>query len=210
VDEDLVERLPDLLDLTVEQLVELEGFAELSAGNLVAAIESASKPELHRFLAALGIPEVGGAVSRSLARHFGTLDAIMAADENALTDVEGVGPIMATRIVAFFEEPHNRENMARLTERMQVQAAETAPVGGALEGKTFVFTGGMESMSRGEAKKRAESLGAKVTGSVSKKTDYVVAGAEPGSKLDKANDLGVTVLDEAGFMRLLADAEDGE
>jgi DNA ligase (NAD+) len=210
VDEDLVERLPDLLDLTVEQLVELEGFAELSAGNLVAAIASASTPELRRFLAALGIPEVGGAVSRFLARHFGTLDAIMAADEDALTDVEGVGPIMAARIVAFFAEPHNAENIARLTERMQVQAAETAPVGGALEGKTFVFTGGMESMSRGEAKKRAESLGAKVTGSVSKKTDYVVAGTDPGSKLDKANDLGVTVLDEAGFMRLLAESGGGE
>ena len=208
VDEDLVERLPDLLDLTVEQLVELEGFAELSAGNLVAAIEAASNPELHRFLAALGIPEVGGAVSRSLARHFGTMDAILAADEDALTDVEGVGPIMAARIVAFFAEPHNAENIARLRERMQVQAAETAPVGGALEGKTFVFTGGMESMSRGEAKKRAEALGAKVTGSVSKKTDYVVAGADPGSKLDKANDLGVTVLDEAGFLQLLEEVDE--
>ena len=203
VDEGLVERLPDLLDLTADQLVELEGFAALSAGNLVAAIETASKPELHRFLAALGIPEVGGAVSRSLARHFGTLDAILAADEETLTAVEGVGPIMAARIVAFFAEPHNAENIARLTQRMQVQVAETAPVGGALEGKTFVFTGGMESMSRGDAKQRAESLGAKVTGSVSKKTDYVVAGADPGSKLDKAVDLGVTVLDEAGFLKLL-------
>ncbi len=206
VEQGLVERLPDLLDLAADRLVELEGFAELSAGNLVAAIEAASKPELHRFLAALGIPEVGGAVSRSLARHFGTLDAIMAADEDALTDVDGVGPIMAARIVAFFAEPHNAENIARLTERMQVQVAETAPVGGALEGRTFVFTGGMESMSRGDAKKRAEALGAKVTGSVSKKTDYVVAGADPGSKLDKANDLGVTVLDEAGFLELLEGA----
>jgi len=110
---------------------------------------------------------------------------------------------MAARIVAFFAEPHNSENVARLTERMQVQAAETALVGGALEGKTFVFTGGMESMSRSDAKKRAEALGARVTGSVSKKTDYVVAGADPGSKLDKANNLGVTVLDEAGFLTLL-------
>jgi DNA ligase (NAD+) len=206
VDEGLVERLPDLLDLTAEQLVELEGFAALSAGNLVAAIAKASKPELHRFLAALGIPEVGGAVSRSLARHFGTLDAILAADEETLTAVEGVGPIMAARIVAFFAEPHNAENIARLTERMQVQAAETAPVGGALEGKTFVFTGGMETMSRGDAKKRAEALGAKVTGSVSKKTDFVVAGSDPGSKLDKAVELGVTVLDEAGFVELLKEA----
>ncbi len=203
VDEGLVERLPDLLDLTAEQLVELEGFAEISAGKLVAAIEAASRPELYRFVAALGIPEVGGAVSRSLARHFGTLDAIIVADEDALTDVEGVGPIMAARIVAFFAEPHNAENVARLTERMQVQAAETALVGGALEGKTFVFTGGMESMSRSDAKKKAEALGARITGSVSKKTDYVVAGADPGSKLDKANELGVTVLDEAGFLALL-------
>jgi DNA ligase (NAD+) len=206
VDEGLVERLPDLLDLTAERLVELEGFAALSAGNLVAAIEKASKPELHRFLAALGIPEVGGAVSRSLARYFGTLNAILAADEETLTEVEGVGPIMAARIAAFFAEPHNAENIARLTERMQVQAAETAAVGGALEGKTFVFTGGMESMSRGDAKQRAEALGAKVTGSVSKKTDYVVAGADPGSKLDKAVDLGITVLDEAGFLKLLEEA----
>jgi DNA ligase (NAD+) len=207
VDEGLVERLPDLLNLTAEQLVELEGFAALSAGNLVAAIEAASKPELYRFLAALGIPEVGGAVSRSLARHFGTLDAVMDADEEALAEVDGVGPIMAARIASFFKEPHNAENLARLTERMEVQAAEAAPTGGALDGKTFVFTGGMESMSRGEAKKKAEALGARVTGSVSKKTDYVVAGSDAGSKLEKANALGVTVLDETGFLALLEETE---
>ncbi len=203
VEEGLVERLPDLLELTSDQLVRLEGFAELSAANLIAAIEAASTPALHRFLAALGIPEVGGAVSRSLARHFGTLEAILAADEESLTEVEGVGPIMAARIVAFFEEPHNAENIARLRERMQVQDAEAAPVGGGLAGKTFVFTGGMESMSRGEASRKVEVLGAKVTGSVSRKTDYVVAGADPGSKLEKANALGVTVLDEAAFLALL-------
>ena len=146
-------------------------------------------------------------MARTLARHFGTLEAIIAADEDALTEVDGVGPIMASRVIEFFAEPHNAENIARLTDRMQVQAAESAPSGGALEGKTFVFTGGMEGMSRGEAKKRAEALGAKVTGSVSKKTDYVVAGSDPGSKLDKANDLGVAVLDEAGFLALLDGAE---
>jgi DNA ligase (NAD+) len=207
VDEGLVERLPDLLDLTADQLVELEGFAALSAGNLVAAIDAASKPELYRFLAALGIPEVGGAVSRALARHFGTLDAVMDADEEALAEVDGVGPIMAARIASFFAEPHNAENLARLTDRMEVQATEAAPTGGALEGKTFVFTGGMESMSRGEAKKRAEALGARVTGSVSQKTDYVVAGSDAGSKLEKANALGLTVLDEAGFLALLEETE---
>ena len=203
VEEGLVERLPDLLDLKTEQLVELEGFAELSANNLVTAIEAASKPELHRFLAALGIPEVGGAVARALARHFGTLEAVMDADEEALTEVEGVGPIMAARIAAFFAEPHNAENIRRLTSRMTIQSAEAPPAGGALEGKTFVFTGSLDSMSRGEAKKRTEALGAKVTGSVSKKTDYVIAGADPGSKLDRAEALGVTVLDEARFLALL-------
>ena len=203
VEKDLVKRIPDLLDLTVEQLAELDGFAELSASNLVAAIEAASKPELHRFLAALGIPEVGGAVARALARHFGTLEALMSADEEALTEVEGVGPIMAARIAAFFAEPHNAENIERLTKRMAVQAAEAPAPGGALEGKTFVFTGTLEGMSRGDAKKKAEALGAKVTGSVSKKTDYVVAGADPGSKLDRAEALGLTVLDERGFLDLL-------
>jgi len=203
VEEGLVKRVPDVLDVTVEQLVELEGFAELSASNLVAAIEAASNPELHRFLAALGIPEVGGAAARALARHFGTLEALMAADEDALMDVEGVGPIMAARIAAFFAEPHNAENIERLTKRMVVQTAEAPAAGGALEGKTFVFTGTLEGMSRGEAKQKAEALGAKVTGSVSKKTDYVVAGADPGSKLDRAEALGVTVLDERGFLDLL-------
>jgi DNA ligase (NAD+) len=207
VDEGLVERLPDLLWLEAAQLVELEGFAELSANNLIAAIEAASRPELDRFLTALGIPEVGVAVARALARHFGTLEAVMAADTDALTGVDGVGPIMADRIVDFFAEPHNAENIERLTERMEVRAVEAAPRGGALDGKTFVFTGGMENMSRGEAKKRAQALGARVTSSVSKKTDYVVAGADPGSKIDKANELGVTVLDETGFLELLAAAE---
>jgi DNA ligase (NAD+) len=209
VDEGLVKRLPDLLDLSVDRLVELEGFAELSAGNLVAAIEAASTPELHRFLAALGIPEVGSAVSRSLARHFGTLDAVLAADQEALTAVDGVGPIMAERIARFFTEPHNAENIERLTERMRVQEAEPAPAGGALEGKTFVFTGGMDSMSRGDAKKRVEALGAKAAGSVSRKTDYVVAGSDPGSKLDRAHELGVRVLDEEGFLHLLEEMEGG-
>jgi DNA ligase (NAD+) len=203
VEEDLVERLPDLLDLKAARLIELDGFAELSANNLVTAIAAASKPELHRFLTALGIPEVGGAVSRSLARHFGTLEALTAADEDALTQVEGVGPIMAERIVAFFAEPHNAENIVRLTGRMQVQEAEATPTGGALQGKTLVFTGSLESVSRREAKSRAETLGAKVTGSVSRKTDYLIAGADPGSKLDRANELDVTVLDEAAFLALV-------
>lgn len=207
VETGLVERLPDLLDLTAEQLAELEGFAELSATKLVAAIEEASRPELARFLTALGIPEVGPAAARALARHFGTLAAIMDAGEDALTEVEGVGPIMAGRIAAFFDEPHNAENIARLTERMEVQAVEVAPAGGALEGKTFVFTGGLDGMTRDEAKGRVEELGARVTGSVSRKTDYVVAGSDPGSKLDRASDLGVTVLDEAGFLSLLEEAE---
>lgn len=207
VEEGLVVRLPDLFDLTPDRLLPLEGFAELSARNLVEAIARASRPELHRFLTALGIPEVGAAVAQSLAIHFRTLDAVMAADEGALQEVDGVGPVMAERIVAFFTEPHNRENIARLTARLEIRAGEARREAGALDGLTFVFTGGLESLSRPEAQSRVEALGAKATGSVSQKTDYVVAGSEAGSKLEKAERLGVKVLDEAAFLELLAEAE---
>jgi DNA ligase (NAD+) len=206
VAEGLVRRLPDLLDLRAEQLTPLEGFAELSAGNLVAAIRAASRPELSRFLTALGIPEVGVAVARSLARHFRTLEALMSADPERLTEVEGVGPIMARRIAEFFAEPHNAENITGLVSRMDVQDAAGSGAGGTLDGKVFVFTGGLESLSRDEARQKAEALGAKVTGSVSKKTDFVVAGADPGSKLEKARALGVRVLDEEAFLALLEES----
>jgi DNA ligase (NAD+) len=208
VEQELVRRVPDLFELTADQLMELEGFAELSATNLVSAIDAARSTELARFLHGLGIPEVGVAVARDLARAFGTMDALRAADEETLVRVDGVGPIMAGRIVEFFAEPHNAANLDRLLSYMRELTAPDRPVeGGALDGKTFVFTGGLDSMSRGDAKKRVEALGAKATGSVSKKTDYVVAGTDPGSKLDKAESLGLTVLDEVGFLAVMAGLE---
>jgi DNA ligase (NAD+) len=202
-EEGLVSRLPDLFLITAEQLVPLEGFADLSAANLVSAIRAATRPELHRFLLALGIPEVGVAVARDLAGYFGTLEALMVADEEALQDVDGVGPIMAKRIVAFFAESHNQENIQRLLEHLEIQPAVAGRVGGSLDGLTFVFTGSLEGMSRSEAKRRVEALGAQVTGSVSARTDYVVAGDDPGSKLEKAIRLGVEVLDEEALAALL-------
>jgi DNA ligase (NAD+) len=208
IEQELVQSVPDLFELRAEQLTELEGFAELSANNLVSAIDRARSTELARFLHGLGIPEVGVAVAGDLARVFGSMEALRAADEETLVQVDGVGPIMAGRIVEFFAEPHNAANLDRLLSYMRELTAPERPVeGGALEGKTFVFTGGLDSMSRGDAKKKVEALGAKATGSVSKKTDYVVAGADPGSKLDKAESLGLTVLDEAGFLELLAELE---
>ena len=208
VEHDLVKRVPDLFELTADQLMELEGFAELSATNLVDAIDAARSTELARFLYGLGIPEVGVAVARDLARAFGDMESLRSADAETLETVDGVGPIMAGRITEFFAEPHNAENLERLLSYMRELAAPERPVvGGALEGKTFVFTGGLDSMSRSDAKKRVEALGAKATGSVSKKTDYVVAGEDPGSKLEKADSLGIPVLDEKAFLKKLVEWE---
>lgn len=210
VAEDVVERLPDIFELTVERLVELEGFAETSARNLVAAIERASHTELPRLLYGLGIPEVGATVAQNLAAHFRTIEAVRRADVEELTEVEGVGPVMAERIREFFAEPRNAENLDRILAHVTIAEVEVARPDGPLDGKTFVFTGGLDAMSRPDAKARVEGLGARVTGSVSKKTDYVVAGEDPGSKLDKAEKLGVTVLDEAGFLALLEGLEGAE
>jgi DNA ligase (NAD+) len=209
VAEGVVARLPDIFELTTDRLVELEGFAETSATNLVNAIERASQTELSRLLYGLGIPDVGATVARGLADHFRTIDAVRAADAEALAAVEGVGPLMAGRIRAFFDEPHNAENLDRILAHLQIADVEAPAAGGALAGRTFVFTGGLESMSRPEAKQRVEALGARSTGSVSKKTDYVVAGEDPGSKLEKAQKLGVPVLDEQAFIELLSASEAG-
>jgi len=207
VAEDVVERLPDIFELTAGGLEKLEGFAETSANNLVEAIERASHTELSRLLYGLGIPEVGATVAVGLAGHFRTMEAVRNADAEALTEVEGIGPVMVARIRAFFDEPHNVENLDRILAHVEIAEVEVAPSGGPLDGKTFVFTGGLDAMSRTEAKERVEALGARATGSVSKNTDYVVAGEDPGTKLAKAEKLGVTVLDEAAFLDLLEDAE---
>jgi DNA ligase (NAD+) len=204
VDKGLVRQLPDLFDLKPGQLEELEGFAEKSAANLVDGIRRASHTELARFLAGLGIPEVGVAVARQLARHFLSIDALRDADEEALQEVDGVGPRMAEQIVGFFREPHNEQVLDRLLDgRVELTAPPDETVSTDLAGLRFVLTGGLESLSRGEAKEHLESLGAKVTSAVSSKTDYVVAGTDPGSKLVKAQELELEILDEAAFLDLL-------
>ncbi|HEY2738529.1 MAG TPA: helix-hairpin-helix domain-containing protein, partial [Thermoanaerobaculia bacterium] len=206
----LVHQLPQLFDLQAEQLVHLEGFAEKSANNLVAALAKASQPELQRFLYGLGIPEVGVSVARDLARYFGTFAALRAADDAALQEVPGVGPRMAEQITTFFREPKNAEVLDALLAKLQL--VETAPAVASdsptaavlpLAGKKIVFTGGLTRLSRREAQELAERLGARATGSVSKSTDWVVVGEDAGSKADDARKLGVAVLDEDGYFALL-------
>ncbi|HEV7670053.1 MAG TPA: NAD-dependent DNA ligase LigA [Thermoanaerobaculia bacterium] len=211
VTQGLVRQLPDLFALTREQIAPLEGFAEKSATKLIEALHRARKTELARFLYGLGIPEVGTAVARDLARHFRTFERIRAASAEELQTVPGVGPRMAEQILAFFAEPQNAAVLDSLREVIEL-AAVTAPAPAApspLLGKKFVFTGGLETLSREQAKERIEQLGARAVSSVSKTTDYVVVGSDPGSKADDAARLGVAILDEAGFLGLVVEIESG-
>jgi len=204
VHEGLVHQLPDIFDVTPEQLTPLEGFAEKSAMKLVDGIKQAARPDLARFLYALGIPEVGTAVARDLARHFGSFDHVRHASAEDLQEVDGVGPKMAEQITGFFAEPRNAKILdALVPHKVHVAAGRRAARGTALEGLTFVFTGGLESMSRSDAKRLVEAHGAKAASSVSKKTDYVVAGEDPGSKYDDAERLKRPILDETQFLALL-------
>jgi DNA ligase (NAD+) len=205
--EDLLEmrRRADERDGTVPETVKAGKIASKWAENLIAAIAHSRKTTLERLLFALGIRDVGESTAKTLAKYFGALDPIMNADEAALLDVPDVGPIVAKRIAGFFREPHNREAIAALR-AADVQWPEGAPqrsAEGPLVGKTVVLTGGLESMSRDEAGDRLEALGAKVSGSVSKKTSFVVAGEAAGSKLEKARELGVEVWDEAKLLEFL-------
>lgn len=203
VNQGLVKRLPDLFDLTPPDLTKLDGFAEKSANNLVTAIERASKVELHRFLYALGIPEVGGTVAKSLAAHFQSFEAVRACSRAELEAVEGVGPKMAEQIESFFSDTTNDAILNDLLAG-KVTLLETVGDGGAaLHGLKFVFTGGLERMPRRQAQELVESLGARVVSSVSRETDYVVVGTDPGSKHDKAVAIGVKTLSEEGFIDLL-------
>jgi DNA ligase (NAD+) len=203
VKEGVVRRLPDLFDLEAEDLIPLEGFATKKATNLIAAIERASNVELHRFIYALGIPEVGATVAKDLARCFGSISSLRSASRDELEAIDGVGPRIAEQLVAFFAEPQNAFVLdALLAGRVAVKEIEVA-TSSTLGGAKIVFTGGLESVSRGKAKELVESLGARVVSSVSKATDYVVVGADPGSKFDKAKELGVKTLDEAEFVDLL-------
>ncbi|HRD64595.1 MAG TPA: NAD-dependent DNA ligase LigA [Candidatus Competibacter sp.] len=205
VERELVRNPADLFSLDAAALADLERMGAKSATNLVEALERGKTTTLARFLYAIGIREVGEATALVLADHFGALDALMAADEDRLQQVPDIGPVAAAAICAFFQEPHNRDIIARLQAAgVCWPEATTKPASKRLlAGKTFVLTGTLESLSRDQATAKLRALGAKVAGSVSKKTDYVVAGRDAGSKLDKARELGITVLDEAGLLALL-------
>ena len=204
VDENLVNDVADLYHLSVEHLAGLERMAEKSATNLVEAIEKSRTTTLARFIYALGIHDVGETTAQTLAVHFGTLKAIMQADEASLMAVPDVGPVVAKSIIEFFKQKHNQDVIGKLTKvinwpEVKVKAATELP----LLGKTFVLTGTLSHMTRDEAKAALQALGGKVTGSVSKKTDYVVVGENPGSKAEKAEALGVELLDESALQKLL-------
>ena len=202
-----VHHLADIYRLDLNTLSALERMGEKSAQNLLEAIEKSRPATLARFIYALGIRNVGEATAKDLARHFGTLNDLVNADAEALQQVPDVGPVVAESILQFFAENHNIYVINTLREKKVWKDGEpTARKGGALSGKTLVLTGTLPSLSREEAKARIEAAGGKVAGSVSKKTDYVVAGSEAGSKLAKAQELGVPLIDEADLMQLLKEA----
>ena len=207
VDGKVIHTLPDLYRLGLTSLASLDRMADKSAQNIVEALQKSKHTTLPRFLFGLGIRHVGEATAKELARHFGALDPIMQASEEQLLEVNDVGPIVAKSLRTFFDQSHNREVVAQLRAcGVTWQEGAPAPVAAKpLSGKTFVITGTLPTMSRDEAKDLIEAAGGKVAGSVSKKTTYVVAGSEAGSKLDKARELGVSVLDEAGLRVLLDD-----
>ena len=206
VDAGIVNTLPDLYKLGLSALSQLDRMAEKSAANVLAGIEKSKSTTLPKFLFGLGIRHVGEATAKELSRHFGTLDAIMDATIDQLLQVSDVGPTVAQSIRTFFDQAHNREVVEQL-KACGVNWKEGIASEGAslpLTGQTFVLTGTLQTMGRDEAQAKLEMLGAKVSGSVSKKTHAVVAGAEAGSKLEKAQSLGVTVMDESSFQELLA------
>jgi DNA ligase (NAD+) len=202
---ELVDDPADIYELSATELAELERMGQKSADRVLAAIERSRTATLPRFLFALGIRDVGEATALALAQHFGALAPLMAADADAIQQVPDVGPVVAARVTAFFADPANQAIVERLQAAgvhwpdLPVQRAAELP----LAGKTFVLTGALQGLSRDEAGDRLRALGAKVSGSVSKKTDFVVAGADAGSKLQKAQDLGVPVIDEAVLARIL-------
>jgi len=205
VDANIIRTLPDLYRLGLSSLAGLERMADKSANNLLEAIEKSKQTTLARFIFGLGIRHVGEATAKALAKHFGQLDAIMAASAEHLLEVDDVGPVVAQSIQTFFDQPHNREVVEQLracgVTWTEGEPAERAPQ--PLAGLTLVITGTLPTLGRDEAKDKVEAAGGKVAGSVSKKTDYVVAGAEAGSKLTKAQELGVKVIDENQLLELL-------
>ena len=213
VDAGLIRTLPELYTLGVATLCALDRMGDKSAANLVAGLEASKRTTLGRFLYALGIRHIGETTAKDLARHFGALDRLIEATEAQLLEVNDVGPVVAHSVRSFFDQPHHREVVLQLRavgiSWEETEGAVTAPdatdttgIAG-VTGHTFVLTGTLPTLTRDAAKEMIEAAGGKVTGSVSKKTNYVVAGAEAGSKLDKANELGIAVLDEAGLVGML-------
>jgi DNA ligase (NAD+) len=214
VDHGIIETPADLYKLDSTVVAALERMAEKSAANLINAIEKSKETTLARFIYALGIRNVGETTARDLARHFGQLDRVIAADAQTLQQVQDIGPVVAQSMTDFFAEKHNLEVITQLRtrgvrweEREVRQQSATAGVARlsavGIAGRTFVLTGTLPTLTREEATQRIEAEGGKVSDSVSKKTDYVVAGDEPGSKYDKAMELGIPVLDEKGLLKLL-------
>jgi DNA ligase (NAD+) len=204
VEKKLVRELADLYLLKPEKLAALERMGELSSRNLIANIERSRSVTLDRLINALGIPHVGEHTARQLALEFGSLDELRSADEGRLRQVRDIGPEIAHSILAYFAEPRNRAGLERLLEHIVIKPLEApAKVSAAVRGKTFVLTGALERMTRAEAERKILAAGGKVSSSVSGKTDYVVAGSEPGSKLDRARELGVTVLSEADLLSMI-------
>ncbi len=210
VDGGIVKALPDLYKLGVANLAALDRMGERSAANLVAAIEKSRRTTLARFLFALGIRHVGETTAKDVAKHFGALDRVIEATGEQLLEVKDVGPIVAGSIRGFFDQPHHRELVEQFRaagvqwpEGEGQPTAAASPAQGVLAGKTFVLTGALPTLSRDDARAMIEAAGGKVSGSVSKKTHFVVAGTDAGSKLDKAKELGVAVVDEEGLMAML-------
>lgn len=206
VDNSIVRTPADLYRLGLTALANLERMAEKSANNVLLAIEKSKQTTLARFIYALGIRHVGESTAKDLARYAGQLDQLMSMNVEQLQHISDIGPVVAQSIADFFAEKHNREVIEQLRScgvRWEERSEKVRMRGSPLQGRNFVLTGTLPDMTREEAKEKIESLGGKVTGSVSSKTDYVVAGTDPGSKYDKAIELGVTILDEAGLLKLL-------
>jgi DNA ligase (NAD+) len=213
LDEGLITDPASIYDLTAERIAELEGFGEISARNLIEEIERSKQAPFGRVLYALGLPGIGYVNAQALAEHYRSIDALLAADAEAITEVEGIGPVLAEQLTEELSDETVTDLIRRLRERglrFELSAAEHRAEGGPLEGKTFVLTGTLPSLSRDEATKLIRRAGGKVTGSVSKKTDYLVAGESPGSKLAKAEGVGTEIVNEDGLRELLADAGVGE
>jgi DNA ligase (NAD+) len=203
----LVRDVADLYRLRLEQLIGLERMGEISSRNLLVAIEDSKQRGLARLITALGIPNVGATAAETLTTSHETLDALSKASTEELQEIEEIGPIIAASIVSFFESPQNRRVIEKLRAagvRMEALPTPKRPAGADLSGKTFVITGTLESFSRKEAEDLVKSLGGKATDSVSRQTDYLVAGAEPGSKLQKARKLNVKIINETEFKKIVA------